>query len=117
MRDQIPDERILPYDVITPLFSDYAHKKRFIWMPEGRSAKYVEDHLLLDMPEGTMIIKTFYYDNVLPDMNTRLMETRLLYRINDTWEFADYVWDETQQEAYYDMEGSYQALSFEKRFG
>lgn len=28
-----PNGGVLPYDVIAPLFSDYAHKFRFVWMP------------------------------------------------------------------------------------
>ena len=40
-----PNDRVLPYDLITPLFSDYALKARFVWMPEGASAKYVKELL------------------------------------------------------------------------
>ena len=32
----IPNDRVLPYDLNSPLFSDYAHKARFVWMPEGQ---------------------------------------------------------------------------------
>ena len=28
--DQLPVEGVIPYELITPLFSDYAHKHRFI---------------------------------------------------------------------------------------
>ena len=27
---------VVPYDLNTPLFSDYAHKFRTLWMPKGR---------------------------------------------------------------------------------
>src|SRR4051812_41809173 len=40
MSDLIPNARVAPYDLITPLFSDYAQKARFIYMPEGQSADY-----------------------------------------------------------------------------
>lgn len=100
-----PNERVIPYDVITPLFSDYAKKKKFIWMPQGAKASYVSDHELLNFPNGTYIIKNFYYNNVLPDNNTRIIETRLLFKKNDVWLFAEYVWNNEQTEATLMMNG------------
>ncbi len=38
---------VVPYDLNTPLFTDYAHKLRTIWMPKGTSAKYDPQDLLL----------------------------------------------------------------------
>src|SRR5262245_27073689 len=43
MADLQPAAGLLPYAPITPLFSDGAHKSRFVWMPEGASAHYVSD--------------------------------------------------------------------------
>src|SRR5688500_3953867 len=51
---------VVPYDLNTPLFSDYAHKLRTIWMPEGKSARYDAQNSF-DFPVGTIISKTFYY--------------------------------------------------------
>ena len=34
---------VLPFQPASPLFTDYASKSRFIWMPEGVSAQYVSD--------------------------------------------------------------------------
>src|SRR5450631_1453631 len=53
-----PNDRVLPYDLNTPLFSDYASKSRFIWMPEGSSARYDADETF-EFPQGTVIAKTF----------------------------------------------------------
>ena len=50
----------LPYDLNTPLFSDYAHKLRAVWLPPGTQAKYDADGVF-DLPVGTIISKTFYY--------------------------------------------------------
>lgn len=99
MRDLEPNEGVLPYDVITPLFSDYAKKKRFVWMPDGSSATYVSDDASLNFPEGTVLIKNFYFNNVLPQNATKLIETRLMILKNGVWEFSDYVWNEEQTEA------------------
>ncbi len=113
MKEQIPAEGFLPYDVITPLFTDYAHKKRFIWMPEGAQASYDGDHEVLNMPNGTIIIKTFYYDNVLPNLDTRIVETRLLYKMNGDWNFADYIWNDDQEEAIFDLDGGNTPVEFQ----
>src|SRR5690606_18769390 len=76
--DLNPVYGVLPYDLINSLFSDYSKKKRFIWMPNGVSANYVSDHTSLDFPTGTVLIKNFYYNNILPDNNTKIIETRLM---------------------------------------
>src|SRR6202034_2498481 len=54
------NERVVPYDLNSPLFSDYAHKLRTVWMPPGVSAKYASVQSF-DFPVGTVISKTFYY--------------------------------------------------------
>ena len=94
-----PNAGVLPYDVITPLFSDYAHKKRFVWMPSGTSAHYVDDRTALDFPDGAVLIKNFYYEHVVPGDGQRIVETRLLYRKAGHWRFANYIWNEEQTEA------------------
>ncbi|MFK7755643.1 MAG: hypothetical protein AB8B53_01785 [Flavobacteriales bacterium] len=117
MKDQVVTDDILPYDVITPLFSDYAHKKRFLWMPEDSISTYNQDGEILDMPDHTIIIKSFYYDNVQPGNTTRIVETRLLYKIAGEWNFADYVWNDAQTEAVFDLDGSTIDIAFINDFG
>ena len=102
----IPATGVIPYEPASALFTDYAKKKRFIWMPEGVKATYVADGELLDMPTGTVLIKTFYYDNVEPAGNTKIIETRVMIRKATEWIFAEYVWNEDQTEAHLDMMGS-----------
>ncbi len=102
----IPNNGVLEYSLINKLFSDYAVKKRFIWMPEGATATYDTDDSLLLFPIGTIIIKNFFYDNVLPENTRRILETRLLINTTDGWEFADYIWNEAQTEATYNLDGS-----------
>ncbi len=109
-------EGVLPYDLNTPLFSDYAQKLRTVWMPAGRSARYDAEGDW-DFPVGTILTKTFYYPeaadgSVLPAEPTpafdgerldlggvRLMETRLLVRQAGGWEAYPYVWDEALRDA------------------
>ncbi|HQV74204.1 MAG: hypothetical protein KBA60_03320 [Flavobacteriales bacterium] len=106
MADQRPRTGVIPYEPITALFTDYAHKKRFVWMPEGSMAHYAGDHVILDMPDGTVLIKNFYYDNVAPTNTTRIIETRILYKRDGLWEFAEYVWNAEQTDATFNMSGS-----------
>ncbi len=53
-------DSLLPYDLATPLFSDYALKLRTVWMPPDTSARY-HNKEVFDFPVGTIISKTFYY--------------------------------------------------------
>ncbi|MBC7607522.1 MAG: hypothetical protein H7199_11290 [Burkholderiales bacterium] len=106
LRNQKPGYLVLPYEPASSLFSDYAHKKRFVWMPKGTHASYNGDDNVLNFPVGAVLIKTFYYDNVQPSNTTKIIETRLLIRKNDGWKLYDYVWNESQTEAYLDTEGN-----------
>ncbi|MBK7383528.1 MAG: hypothetical protein IPI81_09350 [Flavobacteriales bacterium] len=105
MVDQTPNGGVLPYDVITPLFSDYARKFHFVWMPQGSSATFDGPDASLAFPNGAVLIKTFYFDNVQPTNERKVLETRLLIRRNGQWLFADYVWNAEQTEATLDLNG------------
>lgn len=109
MKEQKPALNVLPYLPSSTLFTDYAHKKRFVWMPVGTKATYNGDGNILELPVGAALIKTFYYDNVqnvTPVGATRIVETRIMIRKSDGWIFADYVWNAEQTEAYFDLAGS-----------
>ncbi len=100
-----PVEGVLPYAPINGSFGDYANKVRFVWMPAGRKATYIADNKSLGFPEGTILIKSPYYDHVLPDMGKRVLDTRLLIRKGGAWVFAEYVWNPEQTEAYLNLSG------------
>lgn len=99
MADLQGKEGVIPYDLITPLFTDYAIKNRFIWIPDGVSGKYVDDESVVDFPVGTIIIKNFKYENIQPSNTTQILETRLLVRKASKWEAYVYEWNEEQTEA------------------
>jgi len=120
----------LPYDVNTPLFSDYAHKLRAVWLPPGTQARYSADGVF-DFPAGTIISKTFYYPRApasegallrnedaggdfsgegLDLRKVRLIETRLLVRQDGGWDALAYVWDAAQQEATLEIAGDIKQL-------
>ncbi len=112
MKDQKPSLDVLPYIPASTLFTDYAHKKRFIWIPKGVKSTYNGDGNVLELPVGSAIIKTFYYDNVQPENTTRIIETRIMIRKSTGWIFAEYIWNEAQTEATLDMSGSFTNIEF-----
>lgn len=117
MADFNPVAGVLPYDVITPLFSDYAKKSRFVWMPDSVKASYQSDHDVLNFGNGTILIKNFYYENVQPLNAKRVIETRVMYILNGEWQFAEYVWNDEQTEAFLDMNGSNTMVNFVDQAG
>ncbi len=98
---QKPNEGLLPFDLITPLFSDYAHKNRFVLLPEGGTIDY-SDTGVFNFPVGTALLKTFSYpyDFRRPQDGHRLIETRLLVHTEDRgWFGAAYLWNDEQTDA------------------
>lgn len=90
---------VLPYDLNSQLFTDYAQKKRFVWMPNGTKATYTADNEVLDFPVGTALIKNFYYDAVVTGGEPDMVETRIMIKKANGWIFANYVWNENRTEA------------------
>jgi len=103
---QIPSENVIPYELISTLFSDYSYKQRWVYVPNNKKAKY-EENWVFDFPTGSALIKTFYYptDERDPSAGKQLLETRLLLRKEDGWEAVSYAWNEEQNEAYKKVAG------------
>jgi uncharacterized repeat protein (TIGR03806 family) len=114
MKDLKPVEKVLPYDLNSSLFTDYAHKKRFVYMPEGAKATYTADNKILEFPTGAVLIKNFYYENVMPNNSTRIIETRLMIKKASGWIFADYIWNDEQTEAYYSLSGGFTQVKWKE---
>ena len=113
-----PADRVLPYELNTPLFTDYAHKARFVWMPEGKAAQYTTAGVL-DFPEGTALIKNFFYphDESLPDGGRRIIETRLLVREAGKWEAHSYIWNDDQTDASLEIVGDIKDVEWKNKEG
>jgi uncharacterized repeat protein (TIGR03806 family) len=97
---QQPAEGVIPYHLATPLFSDFAEKYRFVHVPPGQSAAYSADEAF-EFPVGTALIKTFAFPADLrkPDVDIRLIETRVLLRQDAGWQAWTYLWNAEQTEA------------------
>ena len=98
LRDLHPRIKVLPYEITTPLFSDYAVKDRFIVLPEGSSIRYTASGPL-DFPDSTIIIKNFAYTNTTHQKI--MIETRLLVKdpFDSKWKVMNYLWNAEQTEA------------------
>lgn len=85
-----PNARVVPYTLGTPLFSDYAGKHRYVFVPPGAKIGYRADGVL-DFPVGSALVKTFAYP--ADSGGERFLETRLLIRKADGWTALPYVWN------------------------
>lgn len=115
---QEPADGVVPYDLATPLFSDYATKYRFVRVPPGASAAYHETDVF-EFPVGTIIAKTFAFLHDLrePARGQRLIETRLLIHKPDGWIGLPYVWNDEQTEAVLQVGGATREVHWVHRDG
>ena len=79
-----PNAGVRPYALNTPLFSDYADKDRYLYLPPGTSATFKGDGLP-ELPVGAALIKTFHY-------RATRVETRVLLHRASGWVALPYVW-------------------------
>lgn len=113
MAELSPVPGVLPYAVVSPLWSDAASKSRFIVLPpEGKVNFDVEGDW--NWPVGTILIKNFYYpvDQRQPDGARRLMETRLLIHEEVEWTAHTYIWNDQQTDAVKTVAGKLTSVEF-----
>jgi uncharacterized repeat protein (TIGR03806 family) len=118
-KDLTPITGVIPYDVNSPLWSDHAHKDRFIAIPGSEKVEY--EAVLYPQgapgavpgwrfPDGTVLVKTFSLDMKVGDPSSRKrLETRLLhYKKMDgkddaygaqVWRGYTYLWNDEQTDA------------------
>lgn len=123
-RAHIPAAGVIPYSVNAPLYSDGAHKDRFLAIPaEGRIER---DAFWYPggpgappgwiFPEGTVAVKTFSLEMVQGDPSSRRrLETRILHcetpasteekdpglhGHNTVWNGYTYIWNDEQTDAF-----------------
>ena len=110
---QIPNEGVVPYDLNTPHFADYATLHRFLWIPKGSSCEY-QPNGDLEYPVGATIILTVGYPGDLRDSNVaeRILETRLWIRKSDGWIGTQYLWNDDTTEATLSVTGKHVDVSW-----
>tara|TARA_R110000787_G_scaffold42983_24_gene105409 strand:+ start:1723 stop:4626 length:2904 start_codon:yes stop_codon:yes gene_type:complete len=118
----------VPYELNTPLFSDYSSKYRVIFLPPGESASYRDARnggatATLDFPAGTVIAKTFTFrteDAAGALISENVVETRLLIKRQRSdgsinWVGLPYVWTGSGPErvAELKLEGAISPVSYD----
>jgi uncharacterized repeat protein (TIGR03806 family) len=101
------------YDLNTPLFTDYALKYRFVFVPEGTQAAYREQDVF-DFPVGTVIAKSFTIkaDFQDPTSAEEIIETRLLIHRQEGWTALPYIWNQGKTDATLTRVGGTQNVSW-----
>lgn len=108
-----PVEALVPYDLRTPLFSDYTEKRRFIWIPVPNKVGVAADGSLA-FPVGTVIVKSFGWSDV---NEGRPVETRLLIHRKSGWVALPYIWDDDGKDATLALGGRRVPVSFKSPDG
>lgn len=107
------NEGVVPYEMNSPLFSDFALKDRAIYVPAGQKATY-DDNEVLELPLGSAILKTFSFpaDFRSPDENVDHIETRVLIHATGGWKAYPYLWDAELGDAKLAVGGAVVDVSF-----
>ena len=99
---RIPSPGLVPFfSVNSPLWSDGAHKVRYLALPGLSRIEFSRDgHWRF--PPNTVLVKSFYLDMVRGDPSSRrIVETRLLIKAGESerWEGFSYRWNEAGTDA------------------
>lgn len=124
--DLNPTSSFQLYQLGSELFSDYAKKQRLIYLPPGTQMQKIDDGLP-DFPDGTILVKTFYYhkDDRDHTKGSKIVETRLPIKENGQWNVGTYLWNDNQTDAqlvtagfnkmvnFIDQEGQPQVIAYQ----
>jgi uncharacterized repeat protein (TIGR03806 family) len=110
-----PAPELIPYALRTPLFSDYAEKQRFIFLPKNAAITVEAGEGRLAFPVGTAIIKSFGYSDAKGSYKP--IETRVLLHQTQGWIALPYVWRADGIEADLRMGGTRVSVSFKTPSG
>ena len=106
------NDEVVPYDLNTPLFSDYALKYRAIYVPEDSGGATFDATHAFDFPVGSVVIKNFAFaaDLRSPTEDVRIVETRLMVRYANGWQAFPYIWNDDQTDAVLSPAGGVRAI-------
>ena len=100
VRGHVVQPALIPYSVNSPLWSDGAHKERFIALP-GEERILFSEGGAWKFPEQTVLVKSFALDREAGNPATRQwIETRFLVLQQNEWVGYTYSWNDAQSEAY-----------------
>jgi glucose/arabinose dehydrogenase len=94
---------VIPYSVNSPLWSDGAHKERWIAIAERPGEEpwiAAQDDNGWTFPNGTVLVKSFALEQTVGDPGSRRwIETRFLVRQQNEWAGYSYRWNESGTDA------------------
>jgi uncharacterized repeat protein (TIGR03806 family) len=119
LRNMKPNADVFPYELTSELFSDYAQKKRFIYLPSGTHMTHRDINRSFDFPDKAIIFKFFYYpyDDLNINGQYDIIETRVLYKKKGKWEAYSYVWNDEQTDAYLQLAGDTKNIKWTDKNG
>ncbi len=82
---------VVPYTVISELWSDGLEKERYFAIPDNSEIDLINNEDF-EFPVGSILIKHFIF-------NGRYLETRLLMRHSNSWGGYAYEWNDNQDDA------------------
>jgi uncharacterized repeat protein (TIGR03806 family) len=89
---QVPTDKLIPFEVNSPLWSDNAEKNRWLAVPAGQKIRVLADGDW-DLPNGSVLVKEFR-------LGGKRIETRLFVRHTDgSWAGYTYEWNDAQTDA------------------
>ena len=95
MKDLVPASGVVPYTVNAPLWSDGATARRFLAVPGTQAVRFSENKTWR-LPNGSAVVRTLE----LPlATGPRRIETQVMHRDRDTWQFFTYAWKADQSDA------------------
>lgn len=106
-------DRVVPYELSTPLFSDFAEKERAVFLPDGAVMTF-DPQGVFDLPVGSAVLKTFLLPRDLrdPAAGRDIIETRLMIHAQNGWQNWPYVWNDEGTQARLRVQGQVKPASF-----
>ena len=113
MSNLSPSSDVHYLELSSILYSNYAKKQRLIKIPPGTLVTQNGSGMPV-FPEGTILVKTFYYylDETDTSLGKQIIETRLLIKSNDDWNVAAYEWNNSQTDAFLKKDGVNRQVSW-----
>lgn len=106
MSNLTPSSDVHLLELSSILYSNYAKKQRLVKIPSG-TAVTQSGSGIPTFPDGTILVKTFYYylNETDASLGKQIIETRLLIKESGEWNVASYEWNASQTEATLKKEG------------
>lgn len=107
----LPNYPGFSYQLNSALFSDYAQKYRYIFLPEDSKGELqpmtYRVNKSFEFPLGTVLVKVFALpDNTEHLQTNHIVEVRLLIYRENGWLALPYIWNEELQDGYFSSRGT-----------